>query len=1368
MGKAGDTVQQYGAKASASFKRANAAVERYKRNLVGLDRLSLKAVGGNKKDALSNAMAGAQETRGQMNSIVMGAGLVSAAITGMGAVATKAFSDLESSATRAAAIATGGGKEFSKAYADISKASIEFASRTKYSATEAAQGMTFLAMAGMNATQAVAAMPAVMRLAAASGTELAQAADTVTNIAAGFQIKLDGSAESAGRLAHVNDVLVATLTGANVNMSEMGEAMKVAGPIASTLGRDLEETAAAIGILGNAGIKGSDAGTGLKRAMSALVAPSKGAKKAFDVLGVSMDMVNKEGLVGLVKQLEIAKMALGDSAFTGKLFEGFGERAGPKLAALVGQGSEALQKLEDRLKSSAGIAKRLEEKEMATLAGQMAIVKSNAEAAMIQFGQLVAKGVAPLTKALQAVLQYIADLSPNTKKLILLIGGATGAFATFAVGAAGLVSVLLGVKVAMIAATSASMGFAGTLAAMLGPALALAGAALAGLSFGVVVAEWRSGKDMLATLSSEFSFATESAENFLTTMKNLGLALASVPFMLGEIVGIDISGWFADMAGSIADANTEMNRFDISSIDAQITSLNAELDKLAPVRGQKILATVGGGRQFFAGRSGGGASTEDLKRIAELNKQIADLGAERIKRTEALTKARKDQQEADAKAEEKRKKAAAEAKKAAEEKARAMRKEIEAIQKRNKALQEASATAKRARKTIEQIAGASKTRLEVQQAGDLGEVVSDIADFQRESDELAKAFKVLGEQASLAGKVGDAQNNLRGILIENVKSFLRSKQGAEDFADVMQKTVDMLNAKVPGLAITAQEVSIPDAEKQLDFSGLNEALDATRVRLAELEEEAAIATSAFPPLTAAQFDAAKKIEAVNAEFDKAAQEASALGLTQTVEKINSDWEKATSATIAAETRKIAAIVNSEKNSVKFNEKLEAARLAVEAFGGSVADLDEKIKAPSFMDVERVTGLSLGQGLASVVFDGIKDMFTDLGKAASASDAIGDGLASLFGQGGGGGLGSTVGAAFGAAFGAPQIGAAIGGGIESLFNAMIDKIGAAFDAIAGMIPEQRLSNAASAGSEFAKAMIPAALVLAPFNVAVAALLPFLALLAGFFGSLATQTKGYARMMDAFATVADQTIEALEPLTGPAVALAAVFSRVVEGLTAFIPTGEGLNTAVNIMFNAFKVLGVSTLVLSSIFGQIFNALTGVFKTFVDVVFGVMGKLLGFLGEIGVPVEGMITSMIQHRNAANLVVAGLETLAVDTDSIGTQIQELMNLSLESAIAEGNILADMQETMSNMSSTLTNAPEGFKESLERFRAIRAGEQAGASGSAGTAGVLTGGGTVIGVVNVYTEDPDRVVSAIQAAAEEAAENMAGSIAGRQFNPGFG
>ena len=198
------------------------------------------------------------------------------ALEGIGIAAVKAGSDFEAQMSRVKAISGAAGTEFEK----LKDQAIQLGADTSFSASQAAEGMENLAAAGFTTNEIMEAMPGLLDMAAASGEDLANSSEIAASTLRGFGLE----AEEAG---HVADVLAENANRTNAAVSDTGEAMKYVAPLARAAGISFEETAAAIGIMANAGIKGSQAGTTLRGAISRLSKPTDDMRDAMEELGIS-------------------------------------------------------------------------------------------------------------------------------------------------------------------------------------------------------------------------------------------------------------------------------------------------------------------------------------------------------------------------------------------------------------------------------------------------------------------------------------------------------------------------------------------------------------------------------------------------------------------------------------------------------------------------------------------------------------------------------------------------------------------------------------------------------------------------------------------------------------------------------------------------------------------------------------------------------------------------------------------------------------------------------------------------------------------------------------------------------------------------
>lgn len=357
----------------------------------------------------------------------------------------------------------------------------ELGATTRFSASQAASGMQFLAMAGFETNEVIAAMPGMLNLAAASASDLGTTADISSNILSGFNLE-------ATEMARVGDVLTHTFTSSNVNLRMLGEAMKFAAPIASATGVSLEQTAAMAGLLGDAGIQGSMAGTALRAVLNRLSAPTAEAAKQLRSLGI--ETADAEGnlrdLPTILAELDKAMEQMGSAQQNSIVKSIFGEEASASALVLLGQaGSGALQEFAAGIEASGGAATRVAQQMNATTGGALTRIRSQLEAVAITIGTVMLPGLVELLDVLSPVLTAINQFASNNPELVKAIGMITAA----AVGLRVAALVVRGALVFLGAPILKAIGWiAGLTAAIVGwPAVLAAALAAAAVA---VIANW--------------------------------------------------------------------------------------------------------------------------------------------------------------------------------------------------------------------------------------------------------------------------------------------------------------------------------------------------------------------------------------------------------------------------------------------------------------------------------------------------------------------------------------------------------------------------------------------------------------------------------------------------------------------------------------------------------------------------------------------------------------------------------------------------------------------------------------------------------------------------------------------------------------
>lgn len=330
------------------------------------------------------------------------------AVTALGA-SMKVSMSFNKQMSRVQAISGSTGKSFQA----LRKQAIDLGAKTQYSATQAAEGMENLASAGFNSKQIMAAMPGLLNLAASSGESLADSSDIAASAINGFGLK-------ASSASHVADVLAKNAAKTNAQVRDTGEALKYVAPLAKTAGISMEETTAAIGIMANAGIKGSQAGTTLRGALTRLMKPTKQVDAGLEKLGVNV--YNKQGkmksLTTIIGDLKTATKGMTDEEKQNALANIFGTNAMSGMMALVNAGPKQLSKLTKSYKNSGGAASKMAAQMQNNLAGSLTKLKSALKSAGISIGDALTPSIQKITKWITKMVAKFNSLSPATKRVV--------------------------------------------------------------------------------------------------------------------------------------------------------------------------------------------------------------------------------------------------------------------------------------------------------------------------------------------------------------------------------------------------------------------------------------------------------------------------------------------------------------------------------------------------------------------------------------------------------------------------------------------------------------------------------------------------------------------------------------------------------------------------------------------------------------------------------------------------------------------------------------------------------------------------------------------------------------------------------------
>lgn len=379
---------------------------------------------------------------------------------------------------------------------------------TAFSASQAAEAMTFLGMAGFSTEQILDGIPGVLSLASAGALELGEAADIASNIAGGFGL-------AAGEIGHVADVLAQAASSSNTSVQELGEAFAKSAPAARAAGQTLEEAAAAIGIMGDSGVKSSVAGIDLKNMLTKMAQSS-------EIMGVkTQDASGKmRDILDVMKELGTATAGMSEAEKLSKFIEAFGERSA-KSALILSSAGDRIDELRVKMAGADGRAKEMAATMEGGIGGAFRAIMSAAEGVAIEIGDAMMPAIMSLANTLIGALRGFSDFVKENQGLIMAIAAGVAVF-TLAGGAL----VILGT-----AATVAGMVLSG-LASIVGALLSPVGLIAAALVTGAVL--WfkytDSGQRALGALQRVFGkmFATakQTFGGIFNALKNGNLQLA--------------------------------------------------------------------------------------------------------------------------------------------------------------------------------------------------------------------------------------------------------------------------------------------------------------------------------------------------------------------------------------------------------------------------------------------------------------------------------------------------------------------------------------------------------------------------------------------------------------------------------------------------------------------------------------------------------------------------------------------------------------------------------------------------------------------------------------------------------------------------
>lgn len=392
---------------------------------------------------------------------------VTVPLVGIGTAAVKTAAQFDSHMSEVKAISGATGEQFTQ----LRNKAIEMGAKTKYSASESAQAFKYMAMAGWDTKDMLNSISGVMNLAAASGEDLASVSDIVTDAMTAFGLSADGTTKvikngltvEVSNATHFADVLAQASSKSNTNVAMMGETFKYVAPVAGALGYSVEDTAVAIGLMANSGIKASQAGTTLRTLLTNLAKPTDTMQSAMDYLGISLETTDgkmksfsevmqdlrksfgqckmpmdtfKKKLAEIEKQHEsgeitekkynaavedLTKKAYGaEGALKANLAASLAGAEGMSgLLAIVNATDEDFQNLTDSINNCDGVSQDMADTMNDNLNGSITLLKSAIESALISIGDRFTPVIRKLAENITGLVEKFNGLSDEQKDQII-------------------------------------------------------------------------------------------------------------------------------------------------------------------------------------------------------------------------------------------------------------------------------------------------------------------------------------------------------------------------------------------------------------------------------------------------------------------------------------------------------------------------------------------------------------------------------------------------------------------------------------------------------------------------------------------------------------------------------------------------------------------------------------------------------------------------------------------------------------------------------------------------------------------------------------------------------------------------------------
>lgn len=535
-----------------------------------------------------------------LKGLAVAVGTVTTGLTAMGTYAIKGGSDFEAGMSKVQAISGATREEIGK----LTDKAKEMGAKTKFSATESAEAFQYMAMAGWKTEEMLNGIEGIMNLASASGENLASVSDIVTDALTAFGLQAKDS-------AHFADVLAKASSNSNTNVGLMGATFKYVAPIAGSMKYSIEDTAVAIGLMANAGIKGEQAGTALRAMLTRLVKPPKDASQALDKLGISTK--NADGtmkpLSQTLQELRTKFAKLSDSQKASYASSIAGTEAMSGMLAIVNASESDFQKLTKAINNSDGATKEMADTMNNNLKGATTILGSNMESLGLA---IYDKFKVPATKGIKSVTKAVEDLTSQASngKLSRSIDKIADGFGKLISKGGDLIAKVLP---KLIDGLAWILDNGGTIAKVIGNITAMVVAFKAGAVIGNVIKSWQNatlqlalykgtaegatiaqgvlngaftvGETIVGLLTGKITLATVAQKlwNMAMSANPIGILLVAVTALTAGLVFLatrqtENQKKAKELANEMANARKEMEDYDESidkTTNANLTHINS-------------------------------------------------------------------------------------------------------------------------------------------------------------------------------------------------------------------------------------------------------------------------------------------------------------------------------------------------------------------------------------------------------------------------------------------------------------------------------------------------------------------------------------------------------------------------------------------------------------------------------------------------------------------------------------------------------------------------------------------------------------------------------------------------------------------------